>query len=112
MSKQVIYYLQLIGSIFVLIGAALKYFSFEIEAYKYIFSAGALSLLVVSFAQYFNNRKGNTRVQRQYRLMLFATAFLGVSAYLMFRNDERWVILVLVYALVSVFLSFRSDKTE
>lgn len=102
--------MQLVGSVLVLAGAAFQLLDFEFDISKYIFSLGALSLIVVYFIQHHQAKDEDKRTQRLYRLMLFASLFLGVSAYLMFKGDERWVVLVLLYALISVFLSFRGKK--
>ncbi len=102
--------MQLIGSVLVFAGAVFQLFDFDYAISKYIFSLGALSLIVVYFTQNYQAKDEDKRTQRQYRLMIFASLFLGVSAFLMFKNDERWVVLVLVYALISVFLSFRGKK--
>ncbi len=102
--------MQLIGSVMVFAGAAFQLFDFDFPISKYIFSFGALSLIIVYFVQNYQAKDEDKRIQRQYRLMLFAALFLGVSAFLMFKGDERWVVLVLLYALISVFLSFRGKK--
>ncbi len=103
---------QMIGSVFTLAGAALQLFEFKFS--KYIFAAGALTLIVVYFIQNFRAKNESKRVQRMYRLMIFASLFLGVGAYLMFTGEDTWVVMVLLYALISVFLSFRNtgSKTE
>ena len=105
MTNKTLYTAQLTGSLLTLAGAALQLFNFDFS--KYIFALGALSLIVVFFIYNFRARKETSRVQRQHRLMLFATLFLGVGAYLMFTNKDTWVVMVLIYALISVFLSFR-----
>ena len=106
MNKKTLHNGQLIGSLLTLAGAALQLFEFEFS--KYIFALGALTLIVVYFIYNFQAKNENSRIQRQHRLMLFASLFLGVGAYLMFTNKDTWVVMVLIYALISVFLSFRN----
>ncbi len=112
MSKKQVSYLQALGAILVVVGATVRLFEADFPVFKYLFSLGAIILIVVAFIHHHQARNEDIRVQRQYRMMLFATAFLGVAGYLMFLNDERWVVLVLMYAVISVFLSFRGKTTK
>lgn len=87
MNKKTLYVGQLIGSLLTLAGAAFQLFEFEFS--KFIFALGALILIVVFFIYNFQAKSESSRIQRQHRLMLFATLFLGVGAYLMFTNDDN-----------------------
>ena len=51
------------------------------------------------------------RIKRLNRILLLATAVLGVAVYMMFANpvSESWVVMVLLYAVLSVFLTFRAN---
>ena len=110
MNNRRLYTGQLIGSLLTLAGAAPQLLEFEFS--KYIFALGVLCLIVVFFIYNFRAKNESSRIQRQHRLMLFAALFLGVGAYLMFTNNDSWVVLVLIYALISVFLSFRNVEKK
>ena len=99
--------IQFAGSLLVLVGAALKFFQFEFA--NYIFVGGA-ALLIGLQTFYFSKSAEETNLQtkRQHRLMFFVSLFLGVATYFMFTEKNTWVPLVLVYALASLFLSFRN----
>lgn len=110
MNNRTLYSGQLIGSLLTFAGAAFQLFEFQFS--KYIFALGALILIVVFFIYNYQARNESSRVMRQHRLMLFATMFLGVGAYFMFVGNDSWVVMVLVYALISVFLSFRKVEQK
>lgn len=97
-----------IGGLLAIIGVAMRLIEPHYPSMKYVFTPGAALLIAVAFIRNHRAADEPVRIQRLHRLMLIATTFLGVAAFLMFRNDERWVILVLLYALTSVFLAFRS----
>ena len=110
MKNKSLHSVQLAGSLLTLTGAALQLF--ELEFSKYVFAIGALILIVVYFIYTLRAKNEPNRIQRQHRLMLFATLFLGVAAYLMYTNNDTWVVMVLIYALISVFLSFRKVEKQ
>lgn len=110
MTNRLIKILHTLGGIFVLAGAAFQFFEFGIA--KYIFSAGVLVLIGVQSSYLSKVRNENIRIQRIGRMMFFVTLLLGLAAYLMFTKDDRWVILILIYALVSFFLGWRSATAE
>lgn len=99
-----------LGGVLVLIGAALYFFEFDFA--KYVFAVGAGILILVNGQYLMDARNENIRVQRIVRMMFLVTLMLGVGAYLMFVRDDRWVILVLLYAIVSVFLAWRSGGAK
>ncbi len=110
MKNKSLHSVQLAGSLLTLTGAVLQLF--ELEFSKYVFAIGALILIVVYFIYTLRAKNEPNRIQRQHRLMLFATLFLGVGAYLMYTNKDTWVVMVLIYALISVFLSFRKVEKQ
>ncbi len=112
MSDKLIYYIQIVGSLLVVIGSAFRLFAFESIIVPVVFSSGSLLLIYVYYMQYHKQRDANKRMQRLYRLMFFISLLLGVASYLIFIKDERWIVLVLIYALTSVFLSFRGEANK
>ena len=96
-----------LGGVLVLAGAAFQFFDFSFA--KYVFAVGTLLLIIVQSTYLSNVRNENIRIQRIVRMMFFVTLLLGFGVYLMFSNDDRWVLLILIYAVVSVFLACRSQ---
>ncbi len=109
MNKKILSIAQITGAVLVFGGAFLKLLEYGTPT-TYIFSAGAFILIVVQFIHTLQARKEEKRIQRLNRLLLIATAVLGLSAYMMFAKpySESWVVMVLLYAVLSVFLSFRT----
>ncbi|MFV0392309.1 MAG: hypothetical protein ACK5KP_10575 [Paludibacteraceae bacterium] len=99
-----------LGGFLLLMGAAFQFFEFDFA--KFIFAAGVIILIAVQAVYLLRVRHADIRTQRVMRIMFFITLLLGVGAYLMFIRDDRWVIVLLLYALVSVFLAFRSEKSK
>lgn len=98
------------GGLLVLAGALFQFFEFEFA--KYVFAVGTVMLIAVQ-AYYLNNgRNEGIRLQRIFRIMFLVTLLLGFGVYLMFKGDDRWVVILLLYALVSAFLAFRSGGAQ
>lgn len=112
MTKQQLYLSQLIGSILVIIGSAFRFLALTSIIVPITFSIGALLLIVVYYIQYHKLKGVNQRTVRLYRLMFFISLLLALAAYLMFVKDERWIVLVLIYAITSIFLSFRDNSKK
>ncbi len=110
MSSGLIKILHAAGGLLVLSGAAFQFFEFDFA--RYVFAAGTVVLLAVQSIYLMQAKNENIRTQRIVRMMFFATLLLGLGVYLMFTGDDRWVILVLIYALVSVFLAWRSGGAK
>ncbi len=98
--------LQFLGSLAVLVGAALKFFDFDFA--KYVFASGTGLLLIVQVLYMILSKNEDQKNQRIYRLMLFVTLLLVAAAYVMFTRITSWVPFVLAYALGTLFLSFRN----
>ncbi len=90
------------------IAGALAVF-FQVEYAKYIFSAGAALIIYLQTVHALNLRNADTRKQRLARIGFLSSLLLALAAYFMFTHSNSWVVAVLIYALVSLFLSFR-DK--
>lgn len=73
----------------------------------YIFAFGAVLLILNQLIVVVEDKDGDFRTKRLARLSLLASLLLGLAAYLMFTESNSWVVAVLMYALISIFLSFR-----
>ena len=110
MNQRILNIIQIAGAILAFGGALIKLLEPGIPG-TYIFTAGAVILLVVQFINVLKTKNADMRIKRLNRILLLATALLGVAAYMMFANpvSESWVVMVLLYAVLSVFLTFRAN---
>lgn len=93
------------GGISTLFGAVSELLSFSFA--HYLFAFGAMLLILNQLAVVVEDRDKDFRNKRLARLSLLANLFLGLAAYLMFTGSNSWVVAVMMYALISMFLSFR-----
>lgn len=73
----------------------------------YVFSAGAAMAVVSAFLQAWQNRTDDIRRNRLFRIQFLNSLVLVLAAYLMFTGSNSWVVMLLLYALISLFLSTR-----
>ena len=104
--KQFIKLLYIAGASFTFIGAATQLFDWTLA--PYIFSIGAAILIYFPLKLVLEMRNADVYKRRQARSGLFAGLLLGLAAYFMFTHSNLWVIAILIYALTTLFLSFRS----
>lgn len=104
MKKQNI--IQILSYILLLAGAAMQAFNEHCFA-PYIFAVGALGVIAMAVVDVWRNRTKDFRQNRLLRINLIASLVLALGAYLMFTGSNSWVVMVLLYAVLSVFLSFR-----
>jgi len=81
----------------------------KISFAPYVFSIGAAALIIMHFLQHEAVDRNNMRMQRLARIALMSSLLLGLGAYFMFTASNLWVPATLIYALTSLFLSFRSN---
>jgi hypothetical protein len=105
MQKQHIQILFIIGGTLTIIGALAELFN--VIYAPYLFSLGAAILIVIQAMNAFDKNKVDYREQRLARSGLFTSLLLVLAAYLMFTHSNSWVVAVLIYALSSLFYSFR-----
>ncbi|MCE5332118.1 MAG: hypothetical protein LLF95_08245 [Bacteroidales bacterium] len=96
----------IIGGTITIVGAVAQLFDFG--AAPFIFSAGALVMIVLQLIQALNDKSDDLRQKRLSRLAFMVSLFLGLAAYLMFTHSNLWVVAILVYAFTTLFLSFRT----
>lgn len=98
-----------VGSTLTILGCIIKLF--DITYAPYVFSVGAAFLIYLQLKHFADNRKSDIRQKRLSRNGLLSGLLLALAAYLMFTGSNSWVVVVLIYALSSLFLSFRgADK--
>lgn len=93
----------------ILLVAGALLFTLDVQYAEYIFAAGAILAITQTFVYALQNRTDNKRMARLHRLIFIATLFLGAAATMMFYHNTSWVPMVLIYAVVVFFLSFRGN---
>ena len=96
------------GSSLVIISAIAKLANFIYA--PHVFSLGVTLLIYVQLKNVIDNRKAETRQKRLSRNGMVTSLLLALAAYFMFTGSNSWVVLVLIYALSTFFLTFRGDK--
>ncbi len=106
-------YLIMVYGALLLLGSTL--FVFDIPHSQWLFAAGALLAIVQTFVyamQHKDDTTGDTRSDiqqaRLHRLNFVASLFLGISAWMMFLDDNAWVSILLIYVTMTLYISFRS----
>ena len=95
------------GGLLTVIGAFSQMMNVQLASY--IFTSGAAMLIAYQFMAYMADKKKDVRTQRLSRLNFIYSLLLGLAAYFMFVHSNSWVVVVLIYALVSLFNSFRTQ---
>lgn len=81
---------------------------FDLAFGKYLFATGAVGIIILQALQALAADL-TQRAQRMHRIGFIASLMLALGAYFMFTGSNSWIVAVLIYALVSLFLSFRSE---
>jgi hypothetical protein len=76
----------------------------------FVFSGGVAGLIIIQAKIAYDKRNEQIRNKRLSRISLFNSLLLILGAYSMFTGTNSWVVLVLIYALSSFFLTFRGDN--
>ncbi len=108
MQKQITKSLYIGGASFALIGAVSQLFDWTYA--PYIFSIGAAILIYFPLKLVMDVKNADIRQKRLARSGLFSALLLGLAAYLMFTHSNLWVMAILIYALSTLFLSFRGAE--
>jgi len=105
--KQLSQILFISGGTFTIIGAVAQLLQFS--SAPYIFSFGSAMLIYIQAKNALDSWNFEMREQRLARIGLFTSLLLALAAYFMFTSSNLWVVAVLIYALSSLFLSFRGN---
>jgi len=109
-NKQTSKFLFIFAGTLTLTGAFIKFF--DITYAPYIFSAGAVLLIFLQAKSALDNKNAGKRQRRLGASGFLASLALGLAAYFMFAGSNTWVVLLLIYALSTFFLSFRGESTK
>jgi hypothetical protein len=94
-----------LGIIFVIAGS-LGHF-FEIATFKYVFAFGTLLVIISQLLFSTKSKDADFRKRRQLRLNVMLGLMLALATYSMFDGTTLWIAVVLIYALVTLIMSFR-----
>jgi len=78
----------------------------------YIFSTGAALLIIYQLKTAFDNKSADTRQRRLGASGFLSSVALGLACYFMFTGTKYWVLMLLIYALSTLFLSFRGGAAK
>jgi len=90
----------------ILFAAALFGFK-DLNYTEYLFALGALLLIAYHAIQAYNFKEEDKVKQRVYRLGFISSLFLAIAAYFRFTDSNSWIVMVLIYAVTTFYLSFR-----
>ena len=105
-NPKIIQYLY-VGGILCIIAGSFGHF-FERDYFKYLFGLGSLCVIASQLMVIFRNRETDFRSKRLNRMSMMLSLMLVLATYSMFAGTTLWIAVVLIYALVTLFLSFRS----
>ncbi len=74
---------------------------------EYVFAVGAFLLIVYHALLAYNFKDEDKTKQRLYRIGFISSLFLAIGSYFMFTGSTSWIVMVLIYALTTLYLSFR-----
>ena len=101
----------MVGAVLVLIGAVLTIPQFQINDISvapFVFSLGVVGVLV---GRYMQPMDGNDfRIKRLRFQQFIGSALLVVSACLMFVDDKRWVLSLLIAAMIELVVVLRMPR--
>jgi len=99
-----------LGGALLLVGALLQPTEHQHFA-PYIFSIGAGAVILYHFLDAMKIRKnGNFQQRRFYSLCFLVSLTLVPAAYLMFKHQRFWIVVLLIYCVIIFFLTFRAGK--
>lgn len=103
------YTLGLIGyGLLLIVGAMLAVF--DVRGAVWVFGLGSLWCIVQATVYALRNKSDNFRIARLHRLNFVASLFLGIGTYLLYIQNNGWIVMVFLYAVLVAFLSFRGAE--
>ncbi|WP_302545786.1 hypothetical protein [Coprobacter fastidiosus] len=108
MSNKIRNTILVISALFILAGTAL--YLFRLPFTVYIFAAGAVGMTVARATNLYNG--SNFRLKRLYRIELIVAIVTVGSAWFMFKQQNEWILLLLVAAFLQLYTSFMIPRVE
>jgi len=97
----------ILAGLFTIIGAVTQFA--KLEYAPYIFALGSLLLIYSHLKNIFSTSENDFRTRRLSRIGFISSLMLIISNYFMFTSSNAWVVFLLIYAVVTFSLSFRSE---
>lgn len=101
-----------VSMLLIAMGALLPLLNLGNDVYKYVFSVGAVGMLV---GRLFSPYKGNVlRVKRLYRIEAWSAIFFCVAVFFMFYKDASptdWIAFTLAGAVLQIYTSIMIPRT-
>lgn len=108
MNKQLLNISYVLGALFILVSAVLV--MEHVQYGNYLFAIGvALVILTKLWNQY---RGDDFRLKRMNRYNLFSAILLVGCSYLQFHDNNSWVVLLLLVAVLELYISLRISTYE
>lgn len=104
--------LMTLGMLLIVAGTVIPIFRLETDLYKYIYSAGALLLLISRIMTPY--RGSNDRIRRLYRIESWSAIFFCVAAFFMFYEPgsaRDWLAFTLAGGAVQIYTSIMIPRT-
>lgn len=93
------------GAVLVFISAVLQFWKIPYLPVGY--TLGTIMLIVYHAYTAYNTTETTKTNQRLHRIGFIASLFLAVGSYFMLTNSLSWIVTTLIYALITLFLSYR-----
>jgi hypothetical protein len=81
---------------------------FDMKASFGIFVAGALPVIALQLLSLYEHKDAHFALRRLHFIAFTSTLFLAAAAFFMFTGSDLWIAGILIYALISLYVSFRS----
>jgi len=97
-----------IVSFLALVAGSLMHF-FELQSGKFVFGGGAAIIIIIQLVFLLREPAEGFRAQRLQRMNFMVSLVLALGVYSMVEGTTLWIAAILIYALVTLFLSFRNQ---
>ncbi len=105
MNKKYITLFSTIGLSAIILGAVTHIIDLSVGIY--LFSFGAFVMIATQFFLAIQKQTDSSK-QRLARISFISSLFLGLASYFMYTHSNSWAVAVLIYALITFYLSFRN----
>ena len=99
-----------VAGIFTLAGAIFHISSIHWDYTPYLYSIGTAGIAVTYLTNSFQDK--STREKRLQLFLVVAGLLLVISSYLMFHNNQEWIICVLISAILQLYVAFMMPKSQ
>lgn len=82
--------------------------SMQHVVFNYVFAVASFILIFYHAFVAYNDQ--NIKTQRVHRIAFVASLFLAIASYFRFTDSYSWVVMVLIYAAITIYLSFRGKE--